>query len=156
MIIGGAVIGSEDWGEDLCRAFESFHYAIGLKHFAARELLTATDHFKDGVKNSPPPPGLWRNIIETARVLDELRKHLSAPIIITSTYRNESYNKAIGGSPNSRHTRYNALDFYSQHVKPDVLAQTLLSWRAEGRFRGGVGTYPSFVHLDTRGENATW
>ncbi len=28
--------------------------------------------------------------------------------------------------------------------------------RSEGKFRGGVGLYPEFVHVDTRGRNADW
>jgi len=28
--------------------------------------------------------------------------------------------------------------------------------REEGLFRGGLGLYKTFIHLDTRGRNATW
>jgi hypothetical protein len=28
--------------------------------------------------------------------------------------------------------------------------------RKEGVFKGGVGRYPGFTHIDTRGSNADW
>jgi len=39
---------------------------------------------------------------------------------------------------------------------PAEAAETAKELREEGFFRGGIGTYTSFVHIDTRGRNATW
>jgi uncharacterized protein YcbK (DUF882 family) len=43
-------------------------------------------------------------------------------------------------------------------VRPQQVYERLLEWRKSGKFTGGLGLYPSsgFVHIDTRGSNATW
>ena len=56
---------------------------------------------------------LW-NILPTIRVLQELRNKYDKPIIINSTYRSPSYNKLVGGSKNSLHLEFNAIDFTIQ------------------------------------------
>jgi uncharacterized protein YcbK (DUF882 family) len=40
--------------------------------------------------------------------------------------------------------------------RPSKVAKVARALREEGRFRGGIGLYPDFVHVDTRGTNATW
>jgi lysozyme len=90
----------------------------------------------------------------TAKVLDEARKRLGASIRITSAYRSPAYNKRIGGVSNSTHVRFNATDLVT--AQPASLYLVLLDLRREGMFKGGLGLYRSFVHLDTRGTNATW
>jgi hypothetical protein len=41
-------------------------------------------------------------------------------------------------------------------VAPSVVAQTARTLRSRGVFRGGVGRYSTFTHIDTRGQNVDW
>ncbi|MDE3174492.1 MAG: hypothetical protein KGM15_00075 [Pseudomonadota bacterium] len=109
-------------------------------------------------KNSDPPASLWPNILKTAQVLAALKTRLGSPkIVFDSVYRNRAYNSLIGGKPNSQHLRFGAVDFVVQNgTHPIEWAKTLKQMRNEGVFAGGVGTYPTFVHVDTRGRNADW
>ena len=43
-------------------------------------------------------------------LLQEFRDRIGRPVIITSAYRCEEHNRAIGGVPNSAHTRGYAVD----------------------------------------------
>jgi lysozyme len=54
--------------------------------------------------------------------------------------------------------KFNAIDFIvrGSPVGPTEWANALRQMRSAGRFKGGIGTYPGFVHVDTRGSNADW
>ena len=42
---------------------------------------------------------------ELLNVLEEIREHFNAPIIINSGYRTPSWNEKVGGTPNSYHCK---------------------------------------------------
>ena len=126
----------------------------GVKNFTAKEFFYRGASDEQLNLNTDPPAALWPNMERTAKVLDEARKRLGASIRITSAYRSPAYNKRIGGVSNSTHVRFNATDLVT--AQPASLYLVLLDLRREGMFKGGLGLYRSFVHLDTRGTNATW
>lgn len=134
----------------------------GISHFSAAELmelgaLHSSPNSPAYGKNSLPPRALWDNMQLTVKTLDELRKALGQPIHILSAYRNDEYNRLVGGAPKSQHLNFNALDFYaSGPTRPSHWASLLKDMRSRGDFKGGIGIYSSFVHLDTRGTNANW
>ena len=101
---------------------------------------------------------LW-NILPTIRVLQELRNKFDKPIIINSTYRSPSYNKLIGGSKNSLHLEFNAIDFtIEDKTELKSLFLQLHIWDKEYHFKFlpkagsmGIGFYENrFIHLDAR------
>lgn len=139
--------------------FQKLLYYHGVKHFTADEVLFlgTSNNDIDGPAfglNSEPPVFMWCNIVDTVCLVDELREHFGKPITILNGYRSEEYNNAIGGAPKSMHKEFNALDIAG--IEPMLMARKLKEWRLEGRFVGGIGTYSAFVHVDTRGNNATW
>jgi uncharacterized protein YcbK (DUF882 family) len=126
----------------------------GVKHFKAKEFFYRGASDERLQLNTDPPAELWPNMEQTAKVLDEARKRLGKPIRITSAYRAAAYNRKIGGVSNSTHVQFNATDLVT--AEPASLYLVLLDLRREGMFKGGLGLYRSFVHLDSRGHNATW
>ena len=138
------------------QTFEQWFATKKFKHFSADEFTTYFSRTRDGVRNSAPPRALWESIVPTLRLVDELRKHLNRPIVLLSSYRSRAYNSAVGGESASLHMKFNALDIAVAGHSPSSVARLLKQWRKEGKFLGGVGTYPTFVHIDTRGYNATW
>jgi len=56
-------------------------------------------------------------------VLEKVRAHYAKPIIITSGYRSQELNAAIGSHPASQHTRGQAADFHIFGHTPLEVAQ---------------------------------
>jgi uncharacterized protein YcbK (DUF882 family) len=90
--------------------------------------------------------------------VDELRDSFGKSCTILSSYRSPDYNKAVGGASSSQHLEFTALDIAFDGISPQRVYDRLLEWRKAGKFTGGLGLYLSsgFVHIDTRGRNATW
>lgn len=92
---------------------------------------------------------------ELVRVLQAVRDHFGAPVVITSGYRTAAHNKAVGGAPYSQHCYGRAADIRVSGVSVEQLAayaETLLPGT------GGIGRYPAkgFVHLDVRKAKSRW
>ena len=86
-------------------------------------------------------------------VLDELRDYMGCPLIVTSGYRTPAYNKKVGGAVNSQHMYGVAADVYpaDKNIKKlHAQACKLLSGS------GGIGLYPTFVHVDVRQKASRW
>lgn len=137
-------------------SYTEFLEGLQLRYFAPQEITSYAERERNGAKNGLPPEVLWKNIVPTLWVLDQLRELFESPITLTSIYRNDAYNRAVGGATNSYHKRNQAIDFQVRDVSPVKVDQTLKEWRTVGVFRGGIGLYSTFVHIDTRGSNATW
>ena len=138
--------------------FTKWFDAQNFRHFGAHEFTGYFEGVRRGVKNSTPPKRLWKNIVPPLRIVDELRASFGKPCRLLSSYRSPAYNRRVGGVSRSQHLQFNALDIAFKGVSAKRVYERLLQWRADGRFIGGLGYYPSsgFVHIDTRGRNATW
>lgn len=84
--------------------------------------------------------------------LQRLRERLGRPIIITSAYRSDAHNRAVGGAKNSFHLRAKAFDIRMENHNP-------VEFEAAARAVGftGFGYYPKsgFMHIDT-GPARSW
>lgn len=80
------------------------------------------------------------------KALGRLRVAYGEPIIITSGYRCEAYNKKIKGSQDSQHCLGLAVDV---GIAASVNRYRLISCALALGFRG-VGIDPAFIHLDMR------
>lgn len=160
-----------DTEEMLSGELEVFIDRLGLRHFKGREFTPYWDSKRGKVKNTVPPSPLWPRIVPTLIVLDEVRERLGYAIRLTSTYRKPAYNAAVGGEPNSFHMRFMAVDWQGRHGSPPMWAACVKSLRGKRfvlpgnggdfLFGGGVGVYPTFVHVDCRpakagGPYANW
>ena len=148
------------------KEYAAFIDRLGLKFFEGREFAIYADRVRDGVKNSLPPEALWMNIVPTLIVLDEIRRRAKTPITVLSAYRSPAYNRAVGGERASFHMKHMAIDFNAAGMSARELWTHAVAARNKkyklpdnaGEFvwRGGIGQYPGFVHIDCRGYNANW
>lgn len=139
------------------RTFAEYYDTLGIQYFDSSEFTEYFHVHRRGVTNSEPPREMWGNIAPTIRIVDALRAEWSKPIVLLSSYRSPAYNRAIGdAAPKSLHMQFKALDIAVAGKTPKQVFDKLMLWRDAGKFKGGLGLYNSFVHIDTRGTNATW
>lgn len=90
---------------------------------------------------------------ELVNVLQKIRAHFGKAVTITSAYRTPGRNKAVGGETYSQHLYGRAADVKVKGVRPAKVAayaETLL------KNTGGIGTYSTFTHIDTRSAKSRW
>jgi len=137
--------------------YATFLKKLDLRYISPHEILSAHRRERNGVANSLPPREYWNGMVPTLKVADELRHRLGVILrYITSAYRSPEYNaQCPGASPRSYHTKNIALDLV--YDCPASVAMTeARKMRDEGLFKGGLGLYKTFIHIDTRGRNANW
>ncbi|HSI65240.1 MAG TPA: D-Ala-D-Ala carboxypeptidase family metallohydrolase [Candidatus Saccharimonadia bacterium] len=139
------------------REYETFLAGLGLIFIKPAEVLMPHYKVRGKVKNSLPPHELWTKMPPTLKVADKLRQQLGVPLVsVISAYRNPAYNAACSGSAaHSQHMMNVALDLHFD-CAPSKVVQAAEALRAQGFFKGGIGRYPGFTHIDTRGKNADW
>ena len=84
------------------------------KNFTLLELTKSNTATRLGISNTPDKEGIHKLRLLAIELLQPLRNAVG-PLRVTSGYRSESLNKAIGGSNNSQHTKCEAVDL--QFVK---------------------------------------
>ena len=91
----------------------------------------------------------------TLAVLEEVRQHFNASVVINSGCRCANWNKQVGGEPNSYHMQARAADIAVAGVPPSRVADFVENGPLKGE--GGVGRYNTFTHVDTRSNGpARW
>lgn len=75
-----------------------------------KEMLKSVKAEQLKIVNTTDDPVVLDNLQWTISCLDELRRLYGRPIVITSGYRCAALNKAVGGKPNSQHTKGQAAD----------------------------------------------
>lgn len=120
-------------------------------NFDLSEFVTSQEAARRGIDNTPPQE-IINALSETAHLLEQVRKLLGTPIIVSSGYRCAPLNKAVGGVWNSAHVTGQAADFTSPGFGPPVAI-----WRAieasSLKFDQCIIEFNSWVHLAWSAEN---
>lgn len=81
-----------------------------MKYFTIAELTRSATAKRLGIDNTPSAE-VCANLAHLGKyILDPLREAWGAPIIVTSGYRCQKLNKAVGGASNSQHLYGQAAD----------------------------------------------
>lgn len=128
--------------------------SAGIKHFKASEVVLPGRGF--------PTEKQWPNIVGALKVADDLRERWGSAIKVVSGYRSPEYNAKVGGSKQSMHMEFKALDLQPANGKitefQKLAEEVVAEWRKKG-VNVGFGTYDTFVHIDAganTGKNRTW
>lgn len=92
------------------------------EHISLKEATKSNTAQRLGINNFPDNDTLVTMQITAEHVFEPLRNHFNEPICITSFYRCEELNKAIGGSSRSQHCKGEAIDIddvYSKATNAD-------------------------------------
>jgi hypothetical protein len=79
-------------------------------HFTLAEFTASDTAARLNIDNSLPDE-LREAAHQTLEMMERIRFHIDAPITITSGYRCEALNRAVGSKPGSDHTLAYAVDF---------------------------------------------
>ena len=90
---------------------------------------------------------------ELVVILQKIRDHYGKAVNINSAYRTPTYNKKVGGATYSQHLYGTAADIRINGVKPKDLAAYIETLMPN---YGGIGIYPTFVHVDIRKTKSRW
>lgn len=137
--------------------YVAFLEKLSLRYISPTEIIKPHRNIRNGVANEIPPRHMWDRVVDTLKVADEIRHRLGKPLYcINSAYRCPAYNaECSGAASHSYHMKNRALDLMFTGG-PEAAADVARKLREEGFFSGGIGVYPSFIHVDTRGYDASW
>lgn len=125
-----------------------------LKNFTMKEMTkTGT-----GLPNEIPSFEVAFNLYGTACFLQNLRNKIKMPIVVTSGYRSEAVNKAVGGAKNSAHLRGGAADIRCKNnekllkvIKEECAYDELGVYYKDGKIsRLHVAPYRTDIQTDYR------
>lgn len=115
------------------------------KHFELEEFLVSESATRLGIDNRPGP-GIHLRLERLAETMDEVRDLLGHPVIITSGYRSEALNRAVGGVKTSDHIKGLAADFICpRHGPPAVVARRIQDSGIQ--FRQLINEFNKWVHI---------
>lgn len=143
-------------GTDVLR-YANYIKSLNLRNITPRMVLAPHFKTRGRTRNSLPPKNQWKQMGATLKLVDKMVVKMDAPLReITSAYRSPRYNRAVGGKSRSYHMQNIALDLKFRGVSASHVCYVAKQLRSQGVFKGGVGRYPSFTHIDTRGSNVSW
>lgn len=95
---------------------------------------------------------------ELVKLLQAIRTHFGRAVVLNSGYRTPSYNARIGGAIGSFHTKGKAADFNVSGWSPQNVRKEIESGKIKGvdPDKIGLGSYPNFTHIDSRGHKGRW
>ena len=125
-------------------------------HFTIEELYASRTAKELGIDNKPTIQKMINLVYLAAYVLEPLRVAMNEPIVISSGYRCEKLNKAVGGVYNSQHMKGQAADLcidgdiekgkrWFNYIKDHLLFDQLI-W--EHNAAGVYWVHVSFVFPD--------
>lgn len=149
-----------DWARNqgnLMTEYAQYLWRLKLKSITPAHVIAAHAKCKGQVWNTLPPKTWWSRMAYTLKVVDRIAVEMNVKEVeVVSAYRCPSYNAHCDGAKSgSWHQANVALDVKFP-VRASLVTATSRNLRDRGLFKGGVGGYSDFTHIDTRGENMNW
>jgi hypothetical protein len=144
-------------GEKNIQSYAKYLEGLRLKYVTPLQIIKAHAKTKGSLWNSLPPRAMWRSMAGTLKAADRVASTIGQPVKeVTSAYRSPAYNRRCpGAKTRSWHMQNFALDLQFT-ASPSTVVRAARHVRSKGFFKGGIGRYSSFVHIDTRGQNVDW
>jgi hypothetical protein len=145
-------------GERKIQSYANYLEGLRLKHVSTLQIIQAHAKKKGSLWNTLPPRSMWKAMAGTLKVSDRIAATLGTSIReVTSAYRCPGYNRRCPGAKSrSWHLQNYALDLKFHNASPWSVTKAARYVRSKGYFKGGIGCYSAFTHIDTRGHNVDW
>jgi len=131
--------------------------ALKLRQISPKQVIEAHAKKKGSVWNSLPPKAWWNRMGYTLRVVDRIALEMGVhEVEIISAYRAPSYTALWAGAKTGSWHQANVATDVKFPVKASQVTAAARRLRDLGLFKGGVGGYWNFTHIDARGQNVNW
>lgn len=91
------------------------------------------------------------------KVVDRVAREMNvSEVEIISAYRSPAYNARCSGARTGSWHQANIAADVKFPVRASKVTATARELRNLGLFKGGVGGYWNFTHIDARGQNINW
>ena len=104
-----------------------------MKYFKIEELTHSATATAQGIANVPSAEAVRNLELLTKCVLDRIREHWGRPIVVSSGYRCEALNEAVGGVKNSYHRLGMAADIYPVRGGLEALYECIKTLFMQGK-----------------------
>ncbi|MGL5017995.1 MAG: D-Ala-D-Ala carboxypeptidase family metallohydrolase [Luteolibacter sp.] len=130
---------------------------LNLKSICPKQVIEAHAKSRGPIWNTLPPKAWWTRMGYTLRVADRIALEMNIrEVEIISAYRSPAYNANCEGAKSRSWHQANVAVDVKFPTRASVVASTARNLRSRGLFKGGVGGYWNFTHIDSRGENMDW
>jgi hypothetical protein len=130
---------------------------LRLKSISPQQVIEAHAKSHGSVWNILPPRTWWTRMGYTLRVADRIALEMNvSEVEIISAYRCPAYNAHCDGAKSGSWHQANVAVDVKFPVRASQVTAAARNLRSRGLFKGGVGGYWNFTHIDSRGENMDW
>ena len=131
--------------------------SLKMQKVCPQQVIEAHAKEKGGVWNSLPPKAWWNRMGYVLRVVDRIAREMNVnQVEIVSAYRAPAYNARCPGARAGSWHQANVAADVKFPVRASQVTATARQLRDLGLFKGGVGGYWNFTHIDARGQNINW
>lgn len=129
-------------------------------HLDLSELIVSDSAKRKGISNMPTEVHLTNLKVIAEKVFEPIREHFGVPIYISSGYRSEALNRAIGGSKTSQHCKGQAIDIDMDGADSGVTNNEIFHWVKQNlKFTQLIAEFPDkygnlgWVHIGYDAQN---
>ena len=131
--------------------------SLNLRRVSPSQVVATHAKKKGDVWNSIPPKVWWPRMGYVLRVVERVAMEMNVnQVEVISAYRSPSYNARCAGARRGSWHQANVAADVKFPVRASQVTATARQLRDLGLFKGGVGGYWNFTHIDARGQNINW
>ncbi len=137
--------------------YTRYLWGLRLKAISPAQVIEAHAKNRGTIWNTLPPKAWWTRMGYTLRVADRIALEMNvSQVEVISAYRSPAYNANCEGAKSRSWHQANVAVDVKFPARASQVTSTARNLRDRGLFKGGVGGYWNFTHIDTRGENMNW
>lgn len=150
----------EEWianNGPLVNDYYNYLSSLRMQRVCPKQVIESHAKSKAGIWNSLPPKTWWKRMGYTLRVVDRIALEMNVnQVEVISAYRAPAYNAHCRGARSGSWHQANVAADVKFPAKASQVTKTARELRDLGLFKGGVGGYWDFTHIDARGVNINW
>ena len=121
-------------------------------NFTLEELTASETAARNGLDNTPGPIAM-KNLERLAQFLEEVRKVLGKPVVISSGYRGPEVNAHVGGQKASQHLIGCAADIKVPGMTPDAVCRAIKA--SDLQYDQLIREFDSWTHISIPNEEGS-